>query len=198
MPSPDADHVVHTERLDLVCLDLDLLSASARGPRAHGAVEACWGGPVDDAWFDDVDLFVVYRDRLAAEPTTPWLMRGIRWRDRDGGALVGHVGFHGGPGVHDLSAWTAVGVEMGWTVLPTWRGRGIATEAVQALSAWALAHAATGVVAGIDPANTASRRVAERTGFRRVGAVDADGEHEDVWLLTDAAVTAGVATASAG
>ncbi len=186
MPSPDADRLLRTDRLDLVCLDLDLLAESARGREARAEVEARWGGEVADDWFDDVAHFVIFCDRLASDPTTLWLMRGIRWRGDDdrAGAVVGHVGFHGGPGVHDLSAWTPVGVEMGWTVLPQWRGRGIATEAVGALAAWALDRAVTGVVAGIDPANVASRRVAGRVGFERVGEVEEDGQTEDIWLHT--------------
>ncbi len=185
MTPTDAALVVPTARLALVCLDLDLLTGSARGPGARAAIEARWGGPVGDAWFHDMDHFAIFRDRLAADPSTTWLMRGIRWRGAgDPEALVGHVGFHGAPGDHDLSAWTPVGVEMGWTVLPAWRGRGIATEAVAALVAWALEQGVSGVVAGIDPANLASQRVAERVGFHRVAAVDDDDEREDIWLYT--------------
>jgi len=79
--------------------------------------------------------------------------------------LVGETGFHGPP---DDSGT----VEVGYGVLPAWRGRGIATEATGAL----IRHAFDGsrgrvrrVVARCLPDNPASQRVLERLGMRRAG-----------------------------
>ena len=79
---------------------------------------------------------------------------------RDGGRLIGHVGFHPwfGPETY----------EIGWAVAPAHQGRGYATEAAFAL----LEHgfetlALHRIVATCQPQNTASVRVMEKLGLRR-------------------------------
>jgi len=57
--------------------------------------------------------------------------------------------------------------EIGWSLLPTFHGKGYATEAAQAILAWAT-HAplsATRFACIIHPENTASLRVAAKCGF---------------------------------
>ncbi len=86
------------------------------------------------------------------------------------GEVVGGVGF--------LSAPDSDGaVEIGYGLTESARGRGFATEAVQALVALARAHGATCVEAMTEADNVASHRVLQRAGFRRDGEVDsgADG-----------------------
>lgn len=57
---------------------------------------------------------------------------------------------------------------LGYSLLPEYRGRGMATRAVRLLVDWAFAHSPLRrIVAGTNPANTASHRVLERTGFSR-------------------------------
>jgi RimJ/RimL family protein N-acetyltransferase len=59
---------------------------------------------------------------------------------------------------------------IGYAVLPPWRGRGYATRAVRLLTAWALGPAGLArIVAGTDPANSASQRVLSGAGFTREG-----------------------------
>ena len=83
--------------------------------------------------------------------------------ERDGGHVVGDIGFHGPP---DDSGT----VEIGYSVAPSRRGRGYAAEAAGALAAWALSQPAVRtVVAGCDPANVPSVRTLERVGFERTG-----------------------------
>jgi len=77
--------------------------------------------------------------------------------------LVAGGGFKGGPDPRGM-------VEIGYSVLPAYRRRGIATEIVGALVAWAFAHPTVhGVEAETAPENRASRRVLEKCGFRRNG-----------------------------
>ena len=97
-----------------------------------------------------------------------WALDGIGWwavEDRASGALAGTVGaFHREPppgpnAVDDL--------EIGWSLVPAFRGRGIATEASKAM----LAHVVDTrknerVIAHIDHDNPASIRVAEKLGMR--------------------------------
>lgn len=60
--------------------------------------------------------------------------------------------------------------EIAYIVKPTARGRGIATGAVGALSAWALKHLDVArLQLAIHPENSASLRVAEKAGYTREG-----------------------------
>ena len=80
------------------------------------------------------------------------------------GALVGETGFHGPP---DASGT----VEVGYSVVPGYRGRDIAPEATGALIEYAFASPAVRrVVAGCLEDNDASRRVLQKLGMRRVGS----------------------------
>jgi RimJ/RimL family protein N-acetyltransferase len=59
---------------------------------------------------------------------------------------------------------------VGFMVRPEYRGRGIATRAVQAIVRWAMdEHGVTSLTLTTNPRNVASQRVAEKAGFRRVG-----------------------------
>ncbi|MGI8938098.1 MAG: GNAT family N-acetyltransferase [Iamia sp.] len=69
--------------------------------------------------------------------------------------------------------------EVGWWVVPTERGRGLASAAVALLGAWAGgALDITGWVARIEPTNRASHVVARAAGMVRRGRFDAD---HDLW-----------------
>jgi RimJ/RimL family protein N-acetyltransferase len=59
---------------------------------------------------------------------------------------------------------------IGYWLLPAARGRGLATSAVRLLSDWLIAERGTTTLRIFtDPANVASQRVAERSGFSRIG-----------------------------
>lgn len=92
------------------------------------------------------------------------------WLIEEAGEPVGVLEIHyAGPGITGIRPEE---VEIGWTVAPPKRGRGIAVEAALAASADALARTgAPWLVAYIRPENTISIRVAERIGMRH----DADG-----------------------
>jgi RimJ/RimL family protein N-acetyltransferase len=55
--------------------------------------------------------------------------------------------------------------EIGYWVAAAYRGRGIASRAVDLLAGWAFAYGYTRLELHVDPANTPSRRVAEKAGF---------------------------------
>ncbi|WP_320778138.1 GNAT family N-acetyltransferase [Streptomyces sp. CRN 30] len=79
---------------------------------------------------------------------------------------VGAMGWHGPPDEDGR-------VEIGYDLVEPARGHGYATEALRALSAWALAREdVTAVFARTEPGNTPSRRVLERAGFVRVRTDD--------------------------
>lgn len=88
----------------------------------------------------------------------PWLLT-----DKRSGAFAGRGGL----------AWTAVegtaAVELPWSIEPHLQGGGLATEAATAAVDWAREMEFEQVVALVLPANKASRRVAEKAGFRQDG-----------------------------
>jgi RimJ/RimL family protein N-acetyltransferase len=82
--------------------------------------------------------------------------------ERDTGAWVGMTG---ASLRHD---WP--GIEVGWSLMPTWHGRGYAVEAAKATIDWFFkTFDAPRVVHTIRPGNVASRRVAEKIGSRNTG-----------------------------
>jgi len=81
-----------------------------------------------------------------------------------GGEAVGGVGFLVGRDIARISA------EMGYWLSEDFWGRGIATRAVAAMSAWALDnYKLTRVYAMVFAHNAASVRVLEKAGFEREG-----------------------------
>lgn len=142
--------VLQTERLTL------------RGPRRGDLAPyaAFWasprsvheGGPRDErqAWEDFAASFGL------------WAIEGIgNWsvEERATGAFAGIVGLN-----HPV---VFPEVEIGWTLLESAEGRGIAQEAARAVFAWAWANTdLTSLVSYIDPANARSIRLAERLGGR--------------------------------
>ncbi|HET7121761.1 MAG TPA: GNAT family N-acetyltransferase [Solirubrobacterales bacterium] len=92
----------------------------------------------------------------------PWVLE-----TREGGRFAGRGGL----------AWASVEglaeVELPWSVEPVLHGQGFATEAAAAAIEWAREIGFESVVALVLPANLASRRVAEKTGF----TIDGECEH---------------------
>lgn len=83
--------------------------------------------------------------------------------DRESGLAVGDVGFHSAPGADGA-------VEIGYGLIEPVRGRGLATEAVEALLAWTFEQpGVTTVLAETDEDHRPSRRVLEKTGFAFLG-----------------------------
>ena len=82
---------------------------------------------------------------------------------RSDGLAVGDAGFHGPPGADGE-------VEVGYALVPSARGAGLATEAVELLATWARRQPGVKrVVARVDPGNDPSHRVLERLGFEQDG-----------------------------
>lgn len=96
----------------------------------------------------------------------------------DSGLVVGGCGFKGGPRRGE--------VEIGYAVAPDWRGRGVASAAVQHLLARARwLGGVDQVLAQIVPDNHASMGVVRRLGFARGERVlDAEGELVVEWRFS--------------
>jgi [ribosomal protein S5]-alanine N-acetyltransferase len=76
------------------------------------------------------------------------------------GVVVGDIGFHGPPDPGRT-------VEIGYSVVPAWRGRGVATRACELILQRAWQGGAEIVIAETDHDNLASQAVLLRNGFRR-------------------------------
>ncbi|MFT3700158.1 MAG: GNAT family N-acetyltransferase [Kofleriaceae bacterium] len=123
----------------------------------------------DQVYRDEAHAAAVVRALIAAsvarDPRVrPYVMGVVL---RDGGELVGHVGFSAVPD----------GVEIGYAIDERFNGRGMASEAVGAAARWALATFGLDAVLGIvEDENPASIRVLEKSGFIDRGDRTASGK----------------------
>jgi RimJ/RimL family protein N-acetyltransferase len=118
----------------------------------------------------DDHFLTVQLERLRADPDLRGWCARLMVRLSDG-AVVGRCGFHGPPG--------AVGrAEIGYTVFPAYRGRGLGTEAAAALVAWAWERGEMTVFASVAPINPPSLAVVRKVGFVQTGVQmdEIDGE----------------------
>ena len=129
------------------------------------------GGPRDRSWADGYPLAGTIppaRAIIAQDHDGQWRpgfgMYQIVLSEPDGAGeptTIGDIGFHTPPSVGS--------VEIGYGIVPAHRGHGYMTEAVNALTAWALAQpGVTEVRAETDPDNVASQNVLVRAGFALV------------------------------
>jgi RimJ/RimL family protein N-acetyltransferase len=154
---------VTTDRLILSPGTEALVEAELADPGRFGAL---LGARVPPSWppetlRDALPTFLAScRARGDCGPwTLPWyaLLEGA-----DGATVCASIGFKGPP--------AAFGVEIGYSVLPEFQARGIATEMVLGISRWALAEAGvTTVEAEVFSENVASARVLEKAGFLPCG-----------------------------
>lgn len=163
---PMHELVVRTPRLDLIAATLNHVDAELE---SHAALERVLGAAVPADWPPgeyDRAAQAFFRRELASGGSSRvgWLTWYAVTRNDDGGraALVAGAGFFGPP-VDGC-------VEIGYSVVPAARGRGIATEVVRALVSHAFTHPGVDeVVAHTSDENVLSTRVLLRCGFRRVG-----------------------------
>ena len=110
---------------------------------------------------ETVDALQMLLAAHAASGTLAGLPRWWVHEVRLAGRVVGDVGFHGPP-----VADGPVVVEIGYALVPSLRGRGVATRAVGQLLEVAWRDGAVQVLAETDPDNAASQAVLRRLGFR--------------------------------
>jgi RimJ/RimL family protein N-acetyltransferase len=151
---------ISTARLRLrarTLADLDAIVAMDADP----AVRRFIGGPLDPV----PHRREVRRNIVEGRPD-PHASWAVEWRDRPG--LIGLCGLS--------PAEQAGSTQIGWRLLPSAWGQGVATEAALALLARALGPLRLpAVVALVHPDNRASIRVAEKIGMTRAGAADFRG-----------------------
>ncbi|MDO6963236.1 GNAT family N-acetyltransferase [Rhizobium alvei] len=106
-----------------------------------------------------------------------WLHMGFGYlaiTDRQTGAFLGETGFQ--ELRRKIDPAIEGSLEAGWVLRGAAQGRGIVTEAVSAMMAWAdEAHAGRRITCFIEPSNEASRRVAAKLGFAEFARTDYHG-----------------------
>jgi RimJ/RimL family protein N-acetyltransferase len=101
------------------------------------------------------------QEMAALDPGTPGAWFQFAVEERASGVLVGDLALH-------CDAEDPTTASLGFTLAPTRRGRGLATEAVGGLLGYACARLdACRVVATVDERNAPSIALLERLGFRR-------------------------------
>jgi ribosomal-protein-alanine N-acetyltransferase len=150
---------IRSERLALILLDAQALAAVA-DRRAPTGVDATFS----EEWLADVQWLAARRlEQIGEHPDhAPWLLRAIVLADGDRPA-IGHINFHGPPDERGVP-------EVGYSLLPAYRGRGYAIEAVRSLFDWARReHGVTRFRASVAPDNERSQNLIGKLGFVRVG-----------------------------
>lgn len=153
--------VVHTKRLALLALDTRLAALQAGSRTAFfnaiaAMPEAMWPpAPFENASFEWA------AKNLAADPS------GEGWY---GWAMLASGGESQPPRCVGVAA--LIGrpdedgdVELAFGVAPEFKGRGYSGEAVEALTAWAIAHGAKRVVVHFDAEDIGATRVLAKSGF---------------------------------
>jgi [ribosomal protein S5]-alanine N-acetyltransferase len=152
-----------TDHLELKPLPVEAAEAL---PQDRTTASRVLGLRLSSEWPDPNLLGVLRRHagaRVASECFGVWVMI-----ERSSESVVGDIGFHGPPDVDGA-------IEVGYSVVPSRRRRGYASEAAGALVEWARCQPSVSVVvAGCDPNNAGSIATLERVGFLRTG--DANGE----------------------
>ncbi len=139
--------------------------------------EESFGLPVAEGlrgFFFSGEVSLAWRAQLhKSVAEDPWVY-GFAIVHREERLVVGNVGFKGPPDNHGM-------VEIAYGIAPVFQGRGYATEAADACTAFAFADGRVRLVrAHTLPARNASTRVLEKCGFTRTSEVE-DPEDGPVW-----------------
>jgi RimJ/RimL family protein N-acetyltransferase len=153
---------VSSERLELPLLSANHMEALLDGKVAH--VARAIRATISPQWIRDNAWLLARRARQVREnpAAEPWLLRPIVVR-RGARPVAGTINFHNGPDERGM-------LEVGYVLLPRFRGRGYAIEAVRALFAWAERDPRVSVFrASVSPENERSLNLIAKLGFLQVG-----------------------------
>jgi ribosomal-protein-alanine N-acetyltransferase len=163
---------VSSNRLNLVPMTLEFMETSLSGDRESAQRMVGYRIPAD--WPRGVESTLRFRIAIArAQPETlPLLLRAMVLRS-DPEVLVGRIGFHGPPDDAGM-------LEIGYEVFPSYRRRGYAREAVQAMLRWAQHDPAVRRFrASLSPDNLPPAAWSPHSGSRRSHPVGRGGRRGD-------------------
>ena len=137
------------------------IQAVLDGRRAEAA--GLLGVTIPDDWPDEDDRYLSlwHKDMIDAPQFAKWRARVLVAIEGDA-RMMGHAGFHGPPNEDDM-------VEMGYTVFPEFRGRGLATEAARRLMDFAKENGAKRIRASVSPDNAPSLAMTRKLALVRIG-----------------------------
>jgi ribosomal-protein-alanine N-acetyltransferase len=148
----------------------DQFTALTGFPAAPGLREFFVSGEISPTWFEQL--------RMLQQPE-PWIL-GFGVIDKESRSMVGMAGYKGAPDTDGI-------VEVAYGIVPSFEGRGYATEATRALIEYAVSSGlARRIRAHTLPAANASTHVLKKCGFDWVGEV-VDPEDGLVWRWERAA-----------
>lgn len=154
-----------TDRLELISLTAVLARAAVDD---RDELSRLLDAAVPDEWPPEImrDVMEFFAERLEQEPELEegwWAWYIVHREDR---VLIGSAGFAGAPDFEGK-------VVMGYSIIPSYEGKGYTTEAARALVDWAFEHPEVNqVVADTFPDHAASIRVMEKCGMTYVGEGD--------------------------
>lgn len=148
---------IETERLNLITFTVEMMEAFLKG---NIEVEKIIPYKVAPEYPLDVykQLFEYKINRFKKYPEeNEW--EGIIIHKEDN-TIMGDMGFKGGPNKDGV-------IDIGYSIVPSYRGKGYATEMGKAMVEWGLSQPKVKkVVATCNPDNFASIRVLEKIGFK--------------------------------
>jgi len=138
---------------------VSLAALDGQAIRALAAGEPILVDGAEVRWPDDDRRMLRYRvEALDLDPgCAPYLLHVLL----DAGRVVARIGCHEGP--------HAGMVEIGYFVVPAFRGAGVATAVVAEFLEWLAAEGVERVRASVGSDNVASRALLDRFGFTQVG-----------------------------
>jgi len=154
--------MIETKNLRLIpceTLHMETISRDKKG------LEPLLGVSVPDAWPVFPEAMPYVYEKLRSDPSSAgwWTYLFVHAGDL---TLVGEGGLKGRPDRSNV-------VEIGYAIIPEYRGRGLATEAAEGLLGWAFSHPdVSTVVAETLPDGHVSIRVLEKLGMRFAGATN--------------------------
>ncbi|MFN8493302.1 MAG: GNAT family protein [Caldilineaceae bacterium] len=175
----ESSATIHTERLDLLLMPPAFYEAALRGDQGQAA--QLLGLPIPaDFWPLSTHIYERLTQVQHNPALEPWLGRAIVLRASQ--TMVGSIAFHMAPEPEPVRPLGPGGVELGYTIFPSFRRQGYATEACQALMNWARRQGVTRFILSISPANQPSLRIAAHFGFVKIGAqMDEEDGLEEIY-----------------
>ena len=135
----------------------------SRFPAAEGLREFFTSGDVDPAWLTSLK---------SLDASSPWGL-GFAVIDTESRQIIGSGGFKGSPDADGT-------VEIAYGIVPSFEGRGYATEGARALTEYCFANGVLCVRAHTLPVTNASNRILAKCGFEFAGEM-IDPNDGPVW-----------------
>jgi RimJ/RimL family protein N-acetyltransferase len=155
--------MIETERLLLVPYTYDLVAATLQGKEK---LEKVLGYGVSTEWPNSKYLkrIPAKKTKLEKNPESSIWSRIVI--EKESGTLIGDIGCKGGPDSNGI-------VEIGYSIVPSVRNKGYATEMVIGLTKWLYNHPSiTKIIAECLESNEPSAKVLEKSGFKRVRSAE--------------------------